>query len=157
MLMKYDGFWVYFRRFIVRYAQIASPLTQFTSKGVPFEWSQERDEAFTILREALCNEPVVSMYDPNAAVTQAISHALSGILLQGETATTLHMVYAVSKRTTSAESKYHSSRLELYAIIWTLNRLRQFLLGVKFVVFTDCQALVYLNLHKTVKPQIARW
>jgi len=24
-------------------------------------------------------------------------------------------------------------------------------------VQTDCQALVYLNLHKTVKPQVARW
>jgi len=158
---RFLGLAGYFRRFIVRYAQIAAPLTQLTGKDVPFDWSQEREEAFTTLREALCNEPVVSMYDPNAAVTQvhtdASSHALSGILLQGDTATTLHMVYAVSKRTTSAESKYHSSRLELYAIIWTLNRLRQFLLGVKFVVYTDCQALVYLNLHKTVKPQIARW
>ncbi|CAI6344904.1 unnamed protein product [Macrosiphum euphorbiae] len=101
------------------------------------------------------------MYDPEAAVTQvhtdASSLALSGILLQGGTSTTLHMVYAVSKKTTSAESKYHSSRLELLAIIWTLNRLRPFLLGIKFTVVTDCQALVYLNLHKTVKPQIARW
>jgi len=30
-------------------------------------------------------------------------------------------------------------------------------LGIKFIVFTDCQALVYLNFHKTVKPQITRW
>lgn len=102
------------------------------------------------------------MYDREAAVTQihtdASSLALSGILLQGETSTALHVtVYAVSKKTTSAESKYHSSRLELLAIIWTLNRLRPFLLGIKFTIITHCQALVYLNLHKTVKPQIARW
>jgi len=65
------------------------------------------------------------------------------------------MEYAVSKRTTLAESKYHSSRLEPW--IWTLNRLRQYLLGMRFTVVTDCQALVYLNIHKTTKPQIARW
>ncbi|KAL4097394.1 hypothetical protein QTP88_022182 [Uroleucon formosanum] len=89
--------------------------------------------------------------------TDASSLALSGILLQGETSTALHMVNAVSKKTTSAESKYHSSRLELLAIIWALNQLRPFILGIKFTVITDCQALVYLNLHKTVKPQIAPW
>jgi len=158
---RFLGFAGYFRRFTVKYAQIAAPLTCLTGKDVPFVWSESQENAFTALREILCNEPVVRMYDPEAVVTQvhtdASSLALSGILLQGETPTALHMVYAVSKKTTSAESKYHSSRLELLAIIWTLNRLRPFLLGIKFTVITDCQALVYLNLHKTVKPQIARW
>ncbi|KAF0702834.1 Uncharacterized protein FWK35_00039000, partial [Aphis craccivora] len=158
---RFLGLAGYFRRFIIKYAQIAAPLTCLTGKDVPFVWSESQDNAFTALREILCNEPVVRMYNPEAAVTHvhtdANSLALSGILLQGEAPTTLHMVYAVSKKTTSAESKYHSSRLELLAIIWTLNRLRPFLLGIKFTVITDCQALVYLNLHKTVKPQIARW
>lgn len=108
-----------------------------------------------------CDAPVVRMFDPNAVVTQvhtdASSVALSGLLLQGPTSTQLHMVYAVSKKTTETESKYHSSRLELFTIIWTLNRLRPYLLGIRFTVLTDCQSLIYLNVHKTVKPQIARW
>jgi len=105
---RFLGLAGYFRRFIVKYAQIAAPLTCLTGKDVPFVWSEN---AFTALREILCNEPVVRMYDPAAAITQvhtdASSLALSGILLQGETPTALHMVYAVSKKTTSAESKYH--------------------------------------------------
>lgn len=40
------------------------------------------------------------------------------------------------------------------AIVWTLNKLRQFLIGIEFTVVTDCQAFVYLNTKKT---QIARW
>ncbi|UYV75308.1 hypothetical protein LAZ67_12003427 [Cordylochernes scorpioides] len=52
---------------------------------------------------------------------------------------------------------YHSSKLELMAIVWTLDRLRQFLVGIKFTVVTDCQALVYMNAKKTTNPQIARW
>lgn len=67
------------------------------------------------------------------------------------------MVFAVSKKTTDAESRYHSSRLELYAVVWTINRLRPYLLGIKITVFTDCQSLVYLNINKTTKPQITRW
>ncbi|CAI6358281.1 unnamed protein product [Macrosiphum euphorbiae] len=101
------------------------------------------------------------MFNPKAEVTQvhtdASSVALSGMLLQGPTTTNLHMVYAVSKKTTAAESKYHSSRLELYAVIWTLNRLRPYLLVIRFTVVTDCQSLIYLNIQKTVKPQIACW
>jgi len=94
------------------------------------------------------------MFNPKANVTQvhtdASSVSLSGIMLQGPTTTDLHMVYA-------AESKCHSSRLELYAVIWTLNHLRPYLLGIHFTVVTDCQSLIYLNMYKTVKPQIARW
>jgi hypothetical protein len=67
------------------------------------------------------------------------------------------MVYAVSKKTTDAEAKYHSSRLELFAVILSLSRLRPYLLGIHFTVVTDCQSLVYLNIHKTVRSQIARW
>jgi len=67
------------------------------------------------------------------------------------------MVYCVSKTTTNTEQNYHSSKLELYAIIWTLERLRHLLLGIKFTILTDCQALVYLKIHKTTKPQVAWW
>lgn len=38
-----------------------------------------------------------------------------------------------------------------------MNRLRLYLLGLRFTVVTDFQSLVYLNIHKTVNPQIARW
>ncbi|KAL4092164.1 hypothetical protein QTP88_026717 [Uroleucon formosanum] len=81
----------------------------------------------------------------------------AGMMLQGEFTSNLHMVYCVSKTTTNTEQNYHSSKLELYAIIWTLGRLRHLLLGIKFTILTDCQALVYLNIHKTTKPQVARW
>lgn len=63
----------------------------------------------------------------------------------------------MSKRTTEAESHYHSSRLELYAIVWTLRRLQPYLLGLEFTVVTDCQVLIYLTENKSIKHQVARW
>lgn len=42
-------------------------------------------------------------------------------------------------------------------IVWAVRKLRQFLLGVRFTVYTDCQALVYLNSFKGTSSQIARW
>lgn len=145
----------------MNYTKLVAPLTLLTGKDVPYVWEEPQQQAFEELRKQLCNASVVRMFDSKAVVTQvhtdASSVALSGMLLQGPSATKLHMVYAVSKKTTTAESKYHSSRLELHAVIWTLNRLRPYLLGIRFTVVTDCQSLIYLNIHKTVKPQVARW
>jgi len=42
-------------------------------------------------------------------------------------------------------------------IVWAVNKLRQFLLGIKFVIITDCQALVYLNNFKGQNAQVERW
>lgn len=158
---RFLGLAGYFRRFITRYAEIAELLTRLTVKNTTFLWQDEQQVAFDVLRTKLTSESVVQMYSPTTVVTQvhtdASAKALSGMLMQGDDNTNLHMVYAVSKRTTVAESKYHSSRLELFAIIWTLNQLRPFLLGIRFTVITDCQALTYLNMNKTTKPQIARW
>jgi len=55
------------------------------------------------------------------------------------------------------ETRYHSSKLELLCILWSIHKLRQFLLGVKFVVYTDCQALMYLNNFKSKDSQVAPW
>lgn len=41
--------------------------------------------------------------------------------------------------------------------MWAVNKLRQFLLGTKFVILTDCQALVYLNNFKNLNAQVTRW
>lgn len=69
----------------------------------------------------------------------------------------MHLVYRVSKKTNDAERTYHSSKLELLAIIWCIERLLSLLLGIPFTVISDCQALVYLNAKKILQPQIARW
>ena len=66
-------------------------------------------------------------------------------------------MYAVSRRTTEIELKYHSSKLELIEIVWAIERLSVFLLPIKFLVNTDCEVLVYLNKNKMQNPQIVRW
>lgn len=105
---------------------------------------------------------MLKLYNPRASetalFTDASSAGISGILMQKqETDGLLHPIYYVSKKTTDVEKNYHSSKLELMAVVYCIERLRNFLIGLKFTVYTDCQALVFLNMHKTQNPQIARW
>lgn len=67
------------------------------------------------------------------------------------------MVYAISRKTNEQESKYHSSKLELLAIKWALERLRALLISLTFTIVTDCQFLVNLNIWETQNAQMARW
>lgn len=48
---RFLGLAGYFRRFIIKYSQIAYPLTRLTGKDVPFVWSESQENAFTALRE----------------------------------------------------------------------------------------------------------
>lgn len=119
-----------------------------------------QNKTFCELKEKLSSGPVLQLYNPNAYTEvhcDESSAGLGGMLLQHGADNRLHLVHAVSKKTTDAKKHYHSSRQELMAIVWSVSRMRHYLIGIHFVVVTDCQALVHLNTQKTINPQIARW
>ncbi|GJY98311.1 putative reverse transcriptase domain-containing protein [Tanacetum coccineum] len=53
----------YYRRFIENFSKIAKPLTLLTQKNKTYVWGDEQDEAFRILKEKLCNAPVLALPD----------------------------------------------------------------------------------------------
>nr|GEX07424.1 putative reverse transcriptase domain-containing protein [Tanacetum cinerariifolium] len=56
----------YYRRFIKNFSKIAKPLTLLTQKNKTDVWGDKQDEAFHILKEKLCNAPVLALSDgPN--------------------------------------------------------------------------------------------
>nr|GEZ43148.1 putative reverse transcriptase domain-containing protein [Tanacetum cinerariifolium] len=52
--------------FIENFSKIAKPLTLLTEKNKTYVWGDKQDEAFRILKEKLCNAPVLALLDgPN--------------------------------------------------------------------------------------------
>ncbi|GJU87108.1 putative reverse transcriptase domain-containing protein [Tanacetum coccineum] len=52
--------------FIENFSKIAKPLTLLTQKNKTYVWGDKQDEAFCILKEKLCNAPVLALPDgPN--------------------------------------------------------------------------------------------
>nr|GEV45613.1 putative reverse transcriptase domain-containing protein [Tanacetum cinerariifolium] len=61
-----EGLTGYYRRFIENFSKIAKPLTQLTQKNKAYVWGDKQEEAFRILKEKLCNAPVLALPDgPN--------------------------------------------------------------------------------------------
>ncbi|GKC52955.1 putative reverse transcriptase domain-containing protein, partial [Tanacetum coccineum] len=53
----------YYRRFIGNFSKITKPLTLLTQKIKAYVWGDKQDEAFQILKEKLCNAPVLALTD----------------------------------------------------------------------------------------------
>lgn len=158
---RFWGLASFFRRFVEHFAAKGEPLTRLLRKNVEFKWESDQERAFQRIKAELLEHPILKVYDPNAKRselhTDASANGLGALFLQSDEDNQLHPVYAISRRTTDTERNYHSSKLELMAIVWAIERLRIFLINIKFVVVTDCQALTYLNKNKTKNAQIIRW
>ncbi|GJV93879.1 putative reverse transcriptase domain-containing protein [Tanacetum coccineum] len=53
--------WQLLLRFIENFSKIAKPLTLLTQKNKTYVWGDEQEEAFRILKEKLCNAPVLAL------------------------------------------------------------------------------------------------
>jgi hypothetical protein len=62
-LMQFLGLANFYRRFVRKYLDIATPLTNLLRSGVEFYWSGECDCAFNKLKHCLTNTPVLVVPD----------------------------------------------------------------------------------------------
>jgi len=158
---RFLGLTGFFRRFVPNYAKVTAAVSKLRKEKEPFHWGKEQQVAFEAVIDILTSEPTLQMFSPKADQTElhtdASTDGLGAILLQSDDKNRMRLVYAISRRTTEQEAKYHSSKLELLAVVWAVERLRVFLLSIPFTIVTDCQALIYLNSMRTKNPQVARW
>ncbi|GJW36417.1 putative reverse transcriptase domain-containing protein [Tanacetum coccineum] len=93
-IRQFLGLAGYYRRFIENFSKIAKPLTLLTQKNKTYVWGNEQDEAFRILKEKLCNAPVLALPDgPDDFVVycDASKQGFGCVLMQrGKVETTEH-------------------------------------------------------------------
>ncbi|GJT20491.1 putative reverse transcriptase domain-containing protein [Tanacetum coccineum] len=51
----------YYRRFIEGFSLIAKPLTKLTQKNKKYEWGEDEEEAFQMLKQKLCSAPILAL------------------------------------------------------------------------------------------------
>ncbi|WVZ48613.1 hypothetical protein U9M48_000034 [Paspalum notatum var. saurae] len=59
----------YYERFIESFSRIAKPMTSLLEKGVPFNWTKERQAAFDELKKRLTTAPVLTLPDLTKSFT----------------------------------------------------------------------------------------
>lgn len=154
------GLFSYFRRFVAGFARIAHPLTELTKKNQKFVFNEACVNAFEKLKGELVKAPILAIYDSKRETevhTDASSHGYGAVLMQKQNDEKWHPVSYYSKKTSEAESKYHSFELETLAVMNAVRRWETFLKGIRFRIVTDCIAFRMTLSKKNINPRIARW
>ncbi|GFV77257.1 transposon Tf2-8 polyprotein [Trichonephila clavipes] len=140
--------------------QQAKPLSDLLRDNAVFHFGPEQQLAFQTLRQKLSENPVLHIFKQGAKLelhTDASKFGYGAILLQQSDDNKLHPVHYFSKKTTPQEEKYSSYELEVLAVIESLKKFRNYLVGNKFKIVTDCSAFQKTMSKKQLTPKIARW
>lgn len=158
-LKQFIGFASYYRRFIPKFAEIASPLHRLTQKSVEFGWTIECQKAFEELKQRFTKAPVLAFprFDvPFRLYTDASDYGIGAVLSQKQDGAERVIAYA-SRQLTKTERQQPTTEKEALAMIWSIKQFRQYLFGHKFVLITDHQPLKWLKSLKDPPPKLARW
>ena len=149
----------WYRRFVLNYSKIASPLTELLHEGKKFVWGEEEKKAFEQLKEAISSAPVLIIPDdklPYVVTTDASGYAIGATLSQDQ-GNGLQPIAFLSHKMNDTERKYPVHEQELLAVICALKEWRHYIHGRKFKVVTDHQSLRYLQTQPHLSLRQARW
>jgi hypothetical protein len=120
----------WYRKFIPHFADVAAPLVELTKKNVEWKWSDECENAFVMLRDAVTRYPVLAAADPNKDYilhTDASDVALGAILMQYDDGGDLHPIAYASKTLDTAQRNYSVTDREALALVWALEHFNTYL------------------------------
>src|SRR6266498_4028871 len=114
------------------------------SKSMLFEWIPERQKTFKVIKAKLATTPVVAHPDfdkPFILYTDASDGGVGVVLHQkGEDRRERIIVYA-SRTYNEHEKKYPITEQECLAVVWGVEKFKQFLSVRPFKIITDHMAL----------------
>ncbi|EIE86558.1 hypothetical protein RO3G_11269 [Rhizopus delemar RA 99-880] len=149
------------RDFIPLISRVAAPIDRLhNDPDVQNNWTQEHTDAFIALKEILKSKTL--LHTPNLSkkfyvATDASQYGVGAVLTQrDELNRTLHIAFA-SKSLSPSQRKWNTTKRELYAVVFALEKYREFLWGNKFELRTDHKALMYLHTQEQANPMMIGW
>ena len=133
-------------KFAPNLAEVTQPLRELLKKQNQWMWGEPQQRAFTRVKEMLTSSPVLALFDPNLETilsADASSFGLGAVLLQRQPTGDLKPVAYISRSMTPTEQRYAQIE-EALAFTWACERLSDYLVGLKFHIYTDHKPLVPL-------------
>lgn len=138
----------YYRRFIKGYGVICRPLHDLLKKD-GFKWGDTQQEAFELLKEKMCNSPVLALPDfsqPFVIETDACGIGIGAVLMQ-KGRPLAYFSKALGPKA-AAQSVYEK---EAIAILEALKKWRHYILGGSLIIKTDQQSLKFMMSQRLVE------
>ena len=152
-VMRFLGTCNFYSKFIHNFAEKAAPLYNLTSKKNKFIWSNQAQESFNILKNALISKPILHYIDHNKEFyleCDASQYAVGAVLLQEGEDNKLFPVAYISKKLTKPQLKWSTTEKEMYSIYYCLSQAEKWVLGSKLNIRTDHKPLIGIFQNKCI-------
>ena len=161
-LRSFLGLVNYYRDFIPRMAEIASPLYNLTKKAVKWSWDYHCEQAFATLCEALSENPVTLAYPdwstPFHLEVDASRDAVGAVLAQSDVQGRMRPISFYSSTLNRAQQAYSTGEKEAWAIVAATRRWRKHLQAAKeVVVWSDHNPLEWMRKQRDPRGKFVRW
>ena len=156
---RFNGFAVYYRRFINNFSHISKALTDIMpspqkksnkkKKHIqkPWKWGDDQEKVFNKLKEHLSSTPIIGYPDyklPFELHTDASGICLGAVLYQYQGGLNRPLAFA-SRGLIQSDKNYPALKLEFLAMKWAIcDKFKSYLFGNTFRVLTDNNPLTYV-------------
>ena len=153
------GSYNFYSMYIPHYSDLMKPLNTLLRKNVPFKWTEECQESFEKLKQAMSSPPVIAF--PNFdgrefhLYCDASAVAAGSVLIQYDDDKKAHPLGYFSRTFHRNEQKYSNTEREMASVLYSLEFFRPYLYGNKCTVYTDHIAAVYLGKQENPKRKAA--
>lgn len=149
----------WYSKFIENFTTIVSPLQELLKKDIKFVWGQKQKEAFEVIKEKMTNAPVIACPDYSLRFflqTDASDYGLGAVLFQRDNGQERVITYC-SRTLRPAEKNYTTTEKECLAVLWAIEKNKQYLEGIDFTVITDHIALKWIFKLPNPTGRLGRW
>ena len=142
----------YYRDMWIRRSEILAPLTKLCSTSTKFQWGEEQQKAFELIKKLVSQEVLLAYpnFDELFEIhTDASAYQLGSVISQNG-----RPIAFYSRKLSPAQRNYTTTERELLAIVETLKEFKNILLGHRIRVYTDHENLTYKQFNSS---RVMRW
>ena len=156
----------YYRKFLPNMAKRVRLITALLKKGATFGFTPPMEEVIRALLAELAAPPMLVFPDREAVIDKsrpfrlhcdASTDGLGATLEQEQPDGSINPIVYMSRATLANEQNWTPMELEAGCVVWSIRRLRRYLLSVFFLIFTDHECLQQISKIGESKPRIQRW
>lgn len=153
------GMMGYYRKFLKDYAKIAQPLNNLLKKDTKFNWTEDCEQAFTVLKSKLIEAPIFRypLFDKEFALAVDSSQYSIGYVLSQEHNGKLHPICFGGRALRDNEFKWHITDKEGLALVEGIQPFKHYLANNRVIVYRDNVSVKYLQKIKDCQNRLGRW